>query len=307
MLLALAILGCGDKPADSVDSTASKDPVSDAGHAAVAELPEYLSGEEVSHILSWPWIQGANLCEEVAISELVDLPRPGHGLTSVVEPTEELRQASVYLGLEWEDWEGRWFDRNSVMLYRRTAEVSESAEFNAASLYLIYLGDPPQWDEAQSSVLYACDEVGGDKGGRPLPPPIYVELDEEQVDVRYGAVLALLNPTHLPGIDLEAKCVEMSPGSVDHRYGRRTAIPHGLPQGTVTASELPKSLMIEGALSDSEHIWVTEFRVMAFTHTPRVKSRFTRLAEVSEFALIEDDGEERWIELARGLIWACDD
>ncbi|MCY3557400.1 MAG: hypothetical protein OXH13_01980 [Chloroflexi bacterium] len=280
----------------------------------VADLPQYISGEGVSWIETWPWIQTAGLCGEEVTSDFEDLPRPGHGLTSASGPTEALREASRMFGLEWEDWDRVWFDREGVTLYTRTAWQGGSREYAAASLYLVYQGDPPRWDEAQSSVTYVCDEAEAARGGRPLPPPLYVELEGEQIDVRYGAVLALLDPGHLPDVDLERSCSWFNPGSVDHRYGRHQAMPHGLPAGTPTASDLPESLRTaavrtrhERPLHGFEFLWVTEHRVMAFSRSPLEGSRNARLAEVREFALIQDNGDERWVELASGVVWDCSD
>lgn len=181
-------------------------------------------------------------------------------------------------------------------------------------LYLVYHGDPPGWDEAQLSVSYKCEGADADGEVRPLPPPIYVDLDGEQVDVRYGAVLALLNPTHLPGIDLERSCSWFRPGFVDHRTVRRQAKPHGLPQGATTASELSESLRAaavkyghETPLEEYEHLWVTEHRVMAFRRSLDEQSGSTVAARVREFGLIEYDAEERWIELASGSVWNCNE
>ena len=318
--IALTVLGIVDCVGSGQDEAvpavtepqATEEPREVAGYSLVADLPEYLSGEGVSWIERWPWIQVAGLCGEEVTSDLESLPMPGHGLTSESGPSDELRRAAAYLGLEWDDWEGRWFDRNSVTLYRRTVWIDSGREYAGASLYLMYHGDPPRWDEAQSSLLYRCPEGGGDNVGRPLPRSIYVDLDGEQVDVRYGAVLSLLNPTHLPGIDLEQSCSWVSPGFVDHGYGRYTAEPHGLSEGSVTVSELPASLLAEAvryghemSLDKFEHLWVTEFRVMAFTRSARERSNGPRLAEVREFGLITEDGEERWVELASGVIWDC--
>lgn len=316
-LVALLLGGCTDERQEHTKSLPAEQQQevvrSQSGHSAtVAPLPEYLSGEGVIWIEQWPWIQTAGLCGEEVTSDFDELPKPGHGLTAMSQPTAALREAASMLGLEWEDWERRWFDRNGVTLYRRTAWQGDSREYAAASLYLAYHGDPPRWDEAQSSVLYICDEGGGDPADRQLPPPIYVELDGEQVDVRYGAVLAFLNSTHLPGVDLERSCSWFSPGFVDHRVGRRTAVPHGLSLGMAAVSDLPVSLMhvavVYGQktpLSQFEHLWVTEHRVMAFTRVARQKKGRARLAEVREFALFEDQGDERWIELASGSVWNC--
>ncbi|MDE2967337.1 MAG: hypothetical protein OXS30_07635 [Chloroflexota bacterium] len=281
-----------------------------AGSTDVAELPEYLSGEGVSWIEQWPYIQTAGLCGEEAHSDFEEVPRPGHGLTSRTEPTAALREASSMLGLEWDDWERRWFDRDGVTLYRRSPWQGQSGEYAGASLYLVYQGEPPRWDEAQSSLLYACEGESGE--ARPLPPPLYIELDGERVDVRYGAVLALLNPTHLPGVDLERSCSWFHPGFVDHRSGRRQARPHGLSEGAVAASDLPESLLTavieyghERPLDEFDYLWVTEHRVMAFARTPREGGRYSLLGEVREFGLIDDDGQEEWVELAHGVVWEC--
>ncbi|MXX49322.1 MAG: hypothetical protein F4088_02345 [Chloroflexi bacterium] len=316
-VLAVLLAGCTDERQEQAESHPVEQQQevvrSQSGRSAtVAPLPEYLSGEGVIWIEQWPWIQTAGLCGEEVTSDFDELPKPGHGLTAMSQPTAALREAASMLGLEWEDWERRWFDRNGVTLYRRTAWQGDSREYAAASLYLVYHGDPPRWDEAQSSILYLCDEEAGDPADRPLPPAIHVDLDGEQVDVRYGAVLALLNSTHLPGVDLERSCSWFSPGFVDHRVGRRTAVPHGLSLGMAAVSDLPISLMHlavmygqKTPLNQFEHLWVTEHRVMAFTRVPRQKRGRARLAEVREFALFEDAGDRRWIELASGTVWNC--
>ena len=310
-LAVLAIVGCTGRGTDEADPVeeqprTSSDPAESEGYQLEADLPEYLSGEGVSWIENWPWIQTSGLCGEEVTSDFEELASPGHGLRSNGEPSAELRRASSYLGLEWEDWEGRWFDRNSVTLFRRTPWTTGRSEFAGGSLYLIYHGDPPRWDEAQSSVLYECDQPGSEVEDRLLPPPIYVNLDGERVDVRYGAVLALINPTRLPGVDLEANCVWMYPGSIDHRYGRRQAKPHGLAQGRLTVSDLPSGLRIY-IPETFEHLWATEHRVMAFTRMPRQGRGFTNLVQVLEYGLFEDEGEERWHELASGSVWECGD
>lgn len=308
-LFALGAVACRDSEQSQSDIRVDQ-PTSAGDSAGVAELPEYLSGEGVSWIEIWPWIETAGVCGEEAHSDFEEQPRPGHGLTSASEPPAALMEAAAMLGLEWEDWERRWFDRNGVTLYRRGAWQGESGEYGGASLYLVYQGDPPRWDELRSSIWYACGDA--DDGEMPLPPPIHIELDGKQVDVRYGAVIALLNPTHLPGVDLERSCSWFHPGFVDHRYGRHEAGPHGLSVGVVTASDLPESLHAavvqyghERPLDDYEHLWVTEYRVMGFARTALEGSRFVRLGEVREFGLIEDDGEGRWVELAHGVVWDC--
>ena len=318
-LIAIFVIGCSQVDQDQTDTDGAEQrqaqPASKPDSAVMlAPLPDYMSGEGVIWIEQWPWIQTAGLCGEEVTSELDELPKPGHGLTAMSQPTAALKEAASMLGLEWEDWERRWFDRNGVTLYRRTAWQGDSREYAAASLYLVYHGDPPRWDEAQSSILYICDEEAGDPEDRPLPPAIYVDLDGEQVDVRYGAVLALLNSTHLPGVDLERSCSSFSPGFVDHRVGQRRAVPHGLSLGMAAVSDLPISLMhlavIYGQktpLNQFEHLWVTEHRVMAFTRVPRQKRGRDLLAEVREFALFEDAGDQRWLELASGVIWNCSD
>lgn len=309
-LLAIGMAACSGSEQGQSDVRTEESSASTVDSSEVAELPEYLSGDGVSWIEQWPWVQTAGLCGEEATSDFGDVPRPGHGLTSASEPTAALRDAAGMLGLEWEDWERRWFDRDGLTLYRRTAWRGETHEYAGASLYLVYQGDPPRWDEAQSSIWYACDEAGGEH--RPLPPPLYVELDGEPVDVRYGAVLALLNPSHLPGVDLERSCSWFNPGFVDHRVGRFQAEPHGLGTGAVTASDLPESLHSavveyghERPLDEFDHLWVTEHRVMAFSRTPLDGGRYVHLGEVREFGVIEDGGESQWIELAHGVIWEC--
>ena len=271
---------------------------------APAALPEYFSGEGVSWLLQWPWLDTSGLCGEEVTSNFEDLPRPGHGLTSEDPPSDELRVASRYLGLEWEGWEGRWFDRWSVTLYRRTPWTNGSRRYVAAARYLVHHGDPPRWDETQSELVYECD--GPDAPARASLEPIHIDLDGRQVDVRYGAVVALITPKRLPDIDLEANCVEISPGSIEHRYGRHQAKPHGLAPGTLTASDLPPGLR-GFVLEVYEHLWATEHRVMAFSRTPLEANRVTYLARVREYGLIGDDGEERWVELASGSVWTCGD
>ena len=309
VLFAIAAVGCNGS-GHSQSDTGGDEAARAVGLRQVAALPEYLSGEGVSWIELWPWIRTAGLCGEEATSDFDELTRPGHGLTSASEPTPALSEASSMLGLEWEDWERRWFDRNGVTLYRRTPSQAASGEYVGASMYLFFPGDPPGCDEAQSSLLYACDGEIGEN--RPLPPPLYIELDGERIDVRYGAVLALLNPTHLPGVDLERSCSWFYPGFVDHRSGRHQAKPHGLSEGAVAGSDLPESLHLavveyghERPLDEFVYLRVTEYRVMAFARTPLSGNRYLRLGEVREFGLIEDEGEEQWTELAHGVVWEC--